>query len=30
MEADANHDNLPDAKLGTEIMPPLLPLKRRR
>ncbi|OGS06742.1 MAG: hypothetical protein A2270_05625 [Elusimicrobia bacterium RIFOXYA12_FULL_51_18] len=30
MEADANHDNQPDAKLGTELMPPLLPLKRRR
>jgi len=30
MEADANHDTVPDAKLGTEIMPPLLPLKRRR
>ena len=30
MEADANHDTLPDAKLGTELMPPLLPLKRRR
>lgn len=30
MEADANRDTLPDAKLGTEIMPPLLPLKRRR
>ena len=30
MEADANHDNQTDAILGTEIMPPLLPLKRRR
>ncbi|OGS11077.1 MAG: hypothetical protein A2234_03010 [Elusimicrobia bacterium RIFOXYA2_FULL_58_8] len=30
MEADANRDTLSDAKLGTEIMPPLLQLKRRR
>ena len=30
MEADANRDNQTDAKLGTELMPPLLPLKRRR
>ena len=30
MEADANRDTLTDAKLGTEVMPPLLPLKRRR
>lgn len=30
LETDANRDNLPDANLGTELMPPLLPLKRRR
>lgn len=30
MEADANRDTVTDAKLGTEIMPPLLQLKRRR
>lgn len=30
MEADENRDGKPDAVLATEIMPPLLPLKRRR
>lgn len=30
MEADSNGDGQPDAKLGTEILPPLLQLKRRR
>lgn len=30
MEADTNRDTLPDANLGTELMPPLLQLKRRR
>lgn len=29
-EADANSDGRPDSMLGTEIMPPLLALKRRR
>lgn len=29
-EADANGDGVPDSVLGTEIMPPLLALKRRR
>ncbi|MEK7722130.1 MAG: type II secretion system protein [Elusimicrobiota bacterium] len=29
-EADANADGKPDSMLGTEIMPPLLALKRRR
>ena len=29
-EADANADRKPDSMLGTEIMPPLLALKRRR
>jgi prepilin-type N-terminal cleavage/methylation domain-containing protein len=30
METDANHDGHVDAHLGTEILPPLLPLKRKR
>ena len=30
MESDANHDGKAEASLDTEIMPPLLPLKRRR
>ena len=30
LESDTNHDGTNDAQLGTEIMPPLLPLKRRR
>lgn len=30
LEADSNRDGKADAQLGTEIMPPLLPLKRRR
>ncbi|MDD2804899.1 MAG: hypothetical protein PHV33_05035 [Elusimicrobiales bacterium] len=30
METDQNHDRTTDASLGTEILPPLLPLKRRR
>ena len=29
-EADANSDGKPDSMLGSEIMPPLLALKRRR
>lgn len=30
MESDPDHNGTPDAQLGTEILPPLLSLKRRR